>query len=151
MKVTKLFPKPWTIFCSWLSRSTHGTSQTVMSPRKGQSNVEFSCDISKLHLWYMTTQWSLVLAEQKQHHKKLCSRSGLNGYQPISVPLSSKREVKHAHISRMSRRYFRSEGLEANWSYFLCCRCSPELVFAFFFFLCGWLIWIYGNFHLFQT
>lgn len=91
----------------------------------------------------------LTLASRNLH-KKLCSRSDLNGYQPISVSPSSKTEVKHGHMPRKSRRYFRSEELEENWSSLMHCRWSPELGSSFFFFSCGWLIRIYGNFNLFQ-
>lgn len=91
----------------------------------------------------------LTLTSRK-HQKNLFPRSDLNGYQPTSVSLSSKTEVKHGHMPRLSRRYIRSEELEENWSYLVYCRCSPELGLSFFF-LCGWLIRIYGNFNLFQT
>lgn len=56
--------------------------------------------------------------------------------EPISASLSSKIEVKGVHISRTSRLYFASEEFETNRSYLTYCRCSPKLVFFFFF---GWV------------
>lgn len=79
------------------------------NPRLGRPQGKDDQMFSSVRLCHFQVSPPLT---SRKHHKKICSRSNLNGYQPISVFLSSKTEVKHGPMPRMSRRYFRSEELK---------------------------------------
>lgn len=79
------------------------------NPRLGRPQGKDDRMFSSVQLCHFQVSPPLT---SRKHHKKICSRSNLNGYQPISVFLSSKTEVKHGPMPRMSRRYFRSEELK---------------------------------------
>lgn len=148
MKVPKLFAKPWTNFCSWLSLSTQGTSQTMGCPQ-GKDNQVWSSALTFPHYTSVPASSDHIVVghwhwqNTRKHHKKLCSGSGLNVYQPTNVPLSTKTGIKHT--SKWAKGTLDLNILKQLTVPHILLKFTRD-AWLFFFLLCVCVIWIYGNF-----